>query len=64
MPTGKPRKDPTTGYLMNHALPSTDVTKTADANRAELFSSHGSSGGGSEANLKKNYYDTLNTQVF
>ena len=34
MPTGKPRKDPSTGYLMNHSLPSTDVTKKADANRS------------------------------
>jgi hypothetical protein len=35
MPTGKPRKDPATGYLMNHSLPSTDVTKSADVNRFE-----------------------------
>lgn len=33
--TGKPRKDPQTGYLMNHALPSTDVTKIAEAKRWE-----------------------------
>ncbi len=30
MSTGKPKKDPSTGYLMSHALPSTDVTKIAD----------------------------------
>ena len=27
--TGKPRKDPATGYMMNHSLPSTDVTRLA-----------------------------------
>ncbi len=32
-PTGKPRKDPSTGYLMNHSLPSTDVTKIGDPKR-------------------------------
>lgn len=31
--TGKPRKDPSTGYLLNHSLPSTDVTKIADPKR-------------------------------
>ena len=31
--TGKPRKDPSTGYMMSHSLPSTDVTKSADPKR-------------------------------
>ena len=39
MPTGKPRKDPSTGYLMNHSLPSTDVTKKADVNRSDTYCS-------------------------
>ncbi len=28
--TGKPRKDPNTGYMLSHTLPSTDVTRTPD----------------------------------
>ena len=28
--TGKPHKDPATGYMMSHGLSSTDVTKLAD----------------------------------
>ena len=28
--TGKPHKDPSTGYMMSHGLSSTDVTKLAD----------------------------------
>ena len=28
--TGKPYKDPSTGYMMSHGLSSTDVTKLAD----------------------------------
>ncbi|CAB4067773.1 unnamed protein product [Lepeophtheirus salmonis] len=35
--TGKPRKDPNTGYMMNHSLPSTDVTKTADPKKLRFF---------------------------
>ena len=27
--TGKPRRDPSTGYMMNHSLGTTDVTKLA-----------------------------------
>lgn len=27
--TGKPRKDPDTGYMMNHGLSTTDVTRLA-----------------------------------
>ena len=27
--TGKPRKDPDTGYMMNHSLSTTDVTRLA-----------------------------------
>ena len=27
--TGKPRKDPDTGYMMDHSLSSTDVTRLA-----------------------------------
>ena len=27
--TGKPRKDPETGYMMDHSLPTTDVTRLA-----------------------------------
>ena len=33
MSTGKPRKDPATGYMMSHSLSSTDVTKSADPKR-------------------------------
>lgn len=28
--TGRPHKDPSTGYMMSHGLSSTDVTKLAD----------------------------------
>ena len=34
--TGKPRKDPNTGYMMSHALPTTDVTRQQDPTRTEL----------------------------
>ena len=34
--TGKPRKDPATGYMMSHSLSSTDVTKAQDPKRSEL----------------------------
>ena len=34
--TGKPRKDPDTGYMMAHNLPSTDVTRLA-VNAWEIF---------------------------
>ena len=27
--TGKPKKDPSTGYMMNHSLGTTDVTRLA-----------------------------------
>ncbi|TRY68296.1 hypothetical protein TCAL_07196 [Tigriopus californicus] len=56
--TGKPRKDPTTGYLMNHGFPSTDVTQLIDSkNRPDLMNSN--------RNLeeKRQYFDTLHTQV-
>jgi hypothetical protein len=33
MSTGKPRKDPTTGYMMSHSLHTTDVTQSADPKR-------------------------------
>jgi len=33
--TGKPRKDPSTGYMMSHSLHSTDVTKLADRKGTE-----------------------------
>eukprot|EP00096_Caligus_rogercresseyi_P010933 TRINITY_DN4138_c0_g1_i2.p1 TRINITY_DN4138_c0_g1~~TRINITY_DN4138_c0_g1_i2.p1 ORF type:complete len:446 (-),score=86.16 TRINITY_DN4138_c0_g1_i2:459-1796(-) len=56
--TGKPRKDPSTGYMMNHSLPSTDVTKIADPNRAEVL--HSNRNFGEE---RKRYCDSLNTQV-
>ena len=35
-PTGKPRKDPATGYMLNHSLPSSDVTRAQDPTRSEL----------------------------
>ena len=28
--TGRPQKDPSTGYMMSHGLSSTDVTRLAD----------------------------------
>lgn len=34
--TGKPRKDPNTGYMMSHALSTTDVTRQQDPTRTEL----------------------------
>lgn len=34
--TGKPRKDPATGYMMSHALSTTDVTRQQDPTRTEL----------------------------
>ncbi|XP_071746149.1 uncharacterized protein [Lepeophtheirus salmonis] len=56
--TGKPRKDPNTGYMMNHSLPSTDVTKTADPKRAEVLPSNRNFG-----EDRKSYFDSLNYQV-
>ncbi|XP_059098913.1 uncharacterized protein LOC131893000 isoform X2 [Tigriopus californicus] len=55
--TGKPRKDPTTGYLMNHGFPSTDVTQLIDSKKPDLMNSN--------RNLeeKRQYFDTLHTQV-
>ena len=35
--TGKPRKDPATGYMMNHSLPSTDVTRLATQGSVSLL---------------------------
>ena len=36
--TGKPRKDPATGYMMNHNLHTTDVTRLATHGYHNSFS--------------------------
>ena len=55
--TGKPHKDPSTGYMMSHGLSSTDVTKLADKRGGGLLSTR------SQHDDKKRYWDTLNTQI-
>jgi len=54
METGKPRKDPSTGYMMNHSLSSTDITKHADMKGSQPWHS--------SAN-KQQYWETLTGQV-
>ena len=37
--TGKPKRDPSTGYMMNHSLGTTDVTQMATA-KGSVFRMH------------------------
>ena len=37
--TGKPNRDPSTGYMMNHSLGTTDVTQMATA-KGSVFRMH------------------------
>lgn len=53
-PTGKPRKDPATGYMMDHSLSSTDITKHADMKGAQPWHS---------VDNKQQYFDQLAGQV-
>jgi len=55
--TGKPHKDPATGYMMSHGLSSTDVTKLADKKGSQFLSTR------SGHDDKRRYWDTLNSQV-
>lgn len=57
--TGKPRKDPTTGYMLSHNLPTTDVTKAQDPKRSELPAYPRMS----PSDDKKYYYGELANQV-
>jgi len=52
--TGKPKKDPSTGYMMNHSLSSTDITKHADMKGPQPWHSAGN---------KQQYWETLTGQV-
>lgn len=52
--TGKPRKDPQTGYMMDHNLNSTDITKHADMKGAQPWHQTGN---------KQQYWDQLTGQV-
>lgn len=58
-PTGNPRKDPNTGYMMSHSLSTTDVTRAQIPNRPEMpaYPSH------SPMEDKKMYYAELAGQV-
>ena len=57
--TGKPRKDPATGYMLSHSLPTTDVTQSKDPNRHELPAYPKKS----PLEEKRQYYDELAYQV-
>ena len=54
--TGKPHKDPSTGYMMSHGLSSTDVTRMADKKGANAYAS-------SRNENKQRYVDSLSHQV-
>merc|ERR1719412_2994559 len=58
-PTGKPRKDPETGYMMSHSLGCTDVTKAKDPKRSELPAYPRRS----PFEEKKSYYGELAQQI-
>jgi len=57
--TGKPNKDPSTGYMLRHSLSTTDVTRGQDAKRPEIpaFPRH------SPMEDKRMYYEELAGQV-
>ena len=57
--TGNPRKDPNTGYMMNHSLPSSDVTRAQDPKHTELPAYPRQS----PLEEKKTYYTELANQV-
>jgi hypothetical protein len=50
--TGRPGKDPATGYMMSHGLNSTDVTRKAAQAPGALDGGH-----------KRKYFDSLSEQV-
>lgn len=58
--TGRPKKDPATGYMLNHSLPSTDVTKMAEPKRSPNSNTFPSD---TSKEYKKMYYETLSHQV-
>lgn len=55
--TGKPHKDPSTGYMMSHGLSSTDVTRLADKAGGGILSTR------NPMDDRKRYSDTLNSQI-
>jgi len=52
--TGNPKRDPSTGYMMNHSLSTTDVTKLASLQGPQPWHS---------ADNKQQYWDQLTGQV-
>ena len=60
--TGKPRKDPATGYMMNHSLPSTDVTRLAT--QGSVSNSSALISGFPHFNFKKPYCLSLSYKSF
>ena len=54
--TGRPAKDPATGYMMSHGLSSTDVTRMADKKGANQYAA-------SRNDNKQRYVDSLSHQV-
>lgn len=63
MPTGNPRKDPSTGYMMNHSNPSTDVTRAQDPKHIEPHNALPAYPRQSPNEEKKTYYTELANQV-
>jgi hypothetical protein len=63
MPTGNPRKDPTTGYMMNHSNPSTDVTRAQDPKHIEPHNALPAFPRQDPLVEKKTYYTELANQV-
>jgi len=63
MPTGNPRKDPSTGYMMNHSNPSTDVTRAQDPKHIEPHNALPAYPRQSPLEEKKTYYTELANQV-
>ena len=54
--TGRPAKDPATGYMMSHGLSSTDVTRMADKKGANQYAA-------ARNDNKQRYVDSLSHQV-
>ena len=53
--TGRPAKDPATGYMMSHGLSSTDVTRLADKMGSNQYAARNDN--------KQRYVDSLSHQV-
>jgi len=53
-PTGNPKRDPSTGYMMNHSLGTTDVTKLAGLQGSQPWH---------KVDNKQQYWEQLNGQV-